>query len=152
MNACLRFPVDLGYDIWCSPSLDVGSGMEWQLKRHSISELGYKYRGEQEYGELSRIHLVIQLWNTLFFRPCENVKEGDPPYRSYDPITVSKHHVHDSGDRISQFRHNAGKPTTQCGAPPPKQTSTQHSLSSCGLHSGLWAKLLSAAYCFCSVV
>lgn len=41
----LWFLVDLDCDIWRSPCLYVSSGMDWQLWRHSMSELGDKYRG-----------------------------------------------------------------------------------------------------------
>lgn len=37
--------VDLDCDIWCSPCLYGSSGMDWQLRRQRMSELGYKSRG-----------------------------------------------------------------------------------------------------------
>lgn len=42
---CCGFLLDLECDIWRPHCLYVCSGMDWQLRRHSISELGYKYRG-----------------------------------------------------------------------------------------------------------
>ncbi len=41
----LRFLVDPDCDIWRSPCLHTSSGMDWQLRRHRMSELSCKSRG-----------------------------------------------------------------------------------------------------------